>query len=110
MKNTLIEKSAYFNKTVKEIAELTDINHHTEALIEGARLMRVTTQSGWIDVSYRLYTNYERIFKNIADIADIEGYMPPELSKYCAIVRETFFTKVKEDLDPVQYKKFHGAY
>jgi hypothetical protein len=82
--------------TLKEIAELTDINNHTEALVFGAKAIKAT----------KLVKRLELLLK----LQDLEGHLPMALSQYRNGLADELMEAAKRALSPEDYEKFHGSY
>lgn len=85
-----------FEKTVKEIAELTEGNNHTEAIVLGAELLGAT--------------KYVKIAKLINQIIGLEGHSPSDLSKYSHSIYEEVVKLAKQKLSPEEYELFYRAF
>ena len=81
---------------LKEIAELTDINNHTEASLLGAKALKAT----------KLVKKLELVLK----LQDLEGHLPMGLSEYRTRLNKELMEAAKRALSPEDYERFHGSY
>ena len=85
-----------FDKAIYDIADMTDRNDHTGALIAGAEFLGAK--------------KLKRIFAAIDIIRVMEGSLHPTIGKYRSEKSEQLMKLAKKELDPEQFKKFNGAY
>lgn len=95
--SSLAEGRSKFNgSVVSAIAEMTDRNDHTEALIAGARML------GYKHIVDKL--------EMVKKLQSLEGHLPHPLSTYRYDLYKQLMERAKKDLTPDQYKRFYGAY
>lgn len=81
---------------VSKIANLTDHNHHVEALIAGAKLVK----------NYEL----EQIFTGCKMIQDAMGHLPSELGKIRTEAYNNLMKYAKSKMSDQEYEMFHDAF
>lgn len=91
-----LRTAKFDSDTVKEIAKLTDNNNHTEALIEGAKMVGAT----------KLVKKLELVFK----LQDLEGHMPVGLREYRDQLSKELDSLAKRDMSDEEFESFHGAF
>jgi len=78
-----------FEEFIEELADMTDRNFHTEALI--------------LVSEYYGLKKYTKILEKISEIQDVVGYLPVELSTYkYSLYQEIMKYIPKEDFEAVQ--------
>jgi hypothetical protein len=82
--------------TIRKIAALTAINHHTEAMIEGAKAL------GYGVILQKL--------KAIQLLQDMDGYLQSDLDKYRYETFKNMLYYAKRELDADLYLRFESAY
>jgi len=81
---------------LKEIAELTDGNNHTEANILGAKTLKAT----------KLVKKLELVLK----LQDLEGHLPTGLSEYRYGLHKELQATAKKVLSPEDAGRFIGSF
>lgn len=87
---------AYNVDTIKRIAEMTQDNLHTEALMEGAKMLDMTFLVKRLEHVHALWK--------------LEGHMPHDLSNYSYHLFKQFHEAAKKILTPEQYEALNNAY
>jgi folate-dependent tRNA-U54 methylase TrmFO/GidA len=81
-------------KEVKEIAKLTDINHHTEAKLRTAELMK--------KIKGNKYNKFIKVYNAISIIQDVEKQIPGDIRKFRDRYDEGLQNMIRQDLDDEQ--------
>lgn len=88
---SLVGDSVKFDKMVKQIADLTDDNAHTEALMVLAKHLRMK--------------NVEKVLLGIQTIHNALGHMPTTLITFRTEMSDEIMKYAERELEPVQFKK-----
>ena len=85
-----------FEKTLVELAELTDKNDHTGAYILGSNLLNLPS--------------LEKEFIKILEFREMYNGLDYETSSYQYISYKKMMVHAKEQLSDSDYKKFYGCF
>ena len=91
-----IEEAGAFTGPLDEIADATDNNDHTYAMILGAQFLKLP--------------HLERVFNKIYKKQMELGHMPQDLMDYRYEKYKEMMQLAKDGLAPEDFKKFHDAY
>jgi len=90
-----------FDKIVAEIAEMTDNNDHTSALVKGVELLNNVSGKG---------IKLLKLVKHLADMIEIEGELTVGLDKYKYLKYKDMTKLAKAVLDSDKYETFYNAF
>ena len=82
--------------TVQQIKQLTRGNNHTEALLEGAKMLGLTLLVKKITL--------------VVKLQDLEGYMPQPLGLYRNGLYDAMMEQAKRTLKPEEFEQFHSSF
>ena len=87
---------ATFDRTIEIISDYTDRNHHDQAYLEGARYLGLRKLA--------------QKFELIAELVEIEGHIPRDLSSYRYQLLQDLLDAAKKILPLPLYKRFHSSF
>lgn len=81
---------------ISKIKRMTDRNHHSEALIEGAKMLG--------------YSHLAKKLELIGELHKLEGHLPRPLGDYQYSLYKDMMKAAERDLTPEEFTVFNGAY
>ena len=89
-----------FKKAIKNIAELTDENNHTEAIIQGLQFLG----------NDNLIKNLVKDALKIKNTHEADGHLTSAMSQKRKVVYDKMMSIAKKRLSSSQFKLFYGAF
>lgn len=94
--NEVLSENPDIDTYVYKIEQLVDANHHTEAVLQVAKLLNDT--------------KYIKILKMLIHISKLEGHVPFEITRYRYEILKQLLDSVKQKLGQKEYKRIHGVF
>lgn len=82
--------------TIQKIAELTEHNAHTEALIVLAKALA--------------FDRMAKVLKHVAGIQDTAGYLPEEIRQYRSKIQKELLELARQEIDLDIYQKLRRSF
>lgn len=93
---TLLEISSEINEMAKEIAELTSLNYHNEAVMVLSKYLKME--------------KYTKILEKIEEIHELMGYIEIDLHRFRSSIHNIVFEYAKKELPKEYYNKLMKSY